>query len=72
MTGSIKQTQQIDDIVAMRDFEEEASWETSNAHVAVIPGDVDGMKEQIRISERQIDEGRFVTAAEAIAHFYQM
>lgn len=37
-----------------------------------IPTSVEEVREQIRISEKQIEEGRFVTASEAIAHFYQL
>ena len=72
MTGTIKQSQQFDGIAASRTFLGEASWETSDAHVAAIPRSIDEVKKQIRTSEKQIEEGRFVTAAEAIKHFYQM
>ena len=46
--------------------------EESEVIVNGIPTTVESVREQIRISERQIEEGRFVTASEAIAHFYQL
>jgi hypothetical protein len=72
MTGTIKPPQLYNDTVLTRVSHGEASWETSDAYAAAIPKTVDGMKEQIRISERQIESGRFITADETIAHFYQL
>ena len=44
----------------------------SCAAVTAIPTTVDDVRQQMRISEKQIDEGKFVTASEAIAHFYKL
>jgi hypothetical protein len=37
-----------------------------------VPQTVEEMKEQLAISEQQIDNGLFVTADDAIKHFYQL
>ncbi|MBQ7510029.1 MAG: hypothetical protein IJT53_03895 [Prevotella sp.] len=72
MTGAIKQSQQFNEMAALREFQVETSWEMSDASIAAIPNTIDEVKKQIHVSERQIEEGRFVTSDEAIAHFYQL
>ena len=37
-----------------------------------IPETIDDVKLQIEISEKQIGEGKYITASEAIAHFSQL
>ena len=72
MTGAIKQLQQFDEMVASREFQAGASWETTDVSIAAIPYTIEEVKKQIRLSEKQINDGKFVTADEAIAHFYQL
>ena len=39
---------------------------------AVVPSTIDEIKEQIRRSEKQIEEGRYYTLEQAVSHFYQL
>ena len=47
-------------------------WEDTDYANPSIPSTLSDMKEQIRISEEQIDNGQYVTAQKAIEHFNQL
>lgn len=40
--------------------------------ITFVPQTVEEMKEQLSVSERQIDNDLYVTAEDAIEHFYQL
>ena len=52
--------------------EPEADWDSSECSCNAIPKSLAEVKDQIRISEEQIKNGRYVTAKAAIAHFMQL
>ena len=52
--------------------EPEADWDNSDYSCNAIPNSLAELKNQIRLSEEQIDKGRYMTAQAAIAHFNQL
>ena len=52
--------------------EPEVDWDNSEYACSAIPNSIVDVKKEIRLSEEQIDKGRYMTAQAAIAHFNQL
>lgn len=50
----------------------EFGWETTDYANPAIPCTLSEVRNQIKLSEEQINNGQYVTAREAIEHFYQL
>ncbi|MBQ9357144.1 MAG: hypothetical protein IJT98_07655 [Prevotella sp.] len=61
-----------DNSPALYGYEPEADWDNCDYSCNAIPNSLAELKKHIRLSEEQIDEGRYMTAQAAIAHFNQL